>query len=152
MNVAVMYSLALLVAIIGPVVTSRTNKVVGVVPMFVFGTLLMALLPLTIVFNPLYYPAMVAANMLSVLGAALIGSAQGIIASKVLSLEDRTKFHSASGFLNLIPFLILVSGLSYIAHTQGLQYLFKLLGIGLIILVVPLYFLIVLWASEKQSE
>lgn len=152
MNVGVMYAAALLTAIIGPVITSKTNKLIGVVPMFVFGTMLMALLPLTLVFNPFFYPAMVVANMLSVLGAALIGSAQGIIAAKVLSVDDRQKFHSSSGFISLVPFIIIVSILSFIAQTKGLQYLFKIMGLGLIIIVVPLYFLIVLWATDNKSE
>lgn len=152
MNVAVMYSLALIVAIIGPVITSKINKSIGVIPMFVFGTLLMALLPLTIVFNPMFYPAMVAANTLSVLGVALIGSTQGALASKVLSVKDRQNFYSSSGFISLVPFLALVIAGSYVAQTLGLSYLFKLLGLGIIILVVPLYFLIVLWASNKKSD
>ena len=152
MNIAIMYSAALLIAILGPIITSKLNKNIGVVPMFVFGTLLMAVLPLTIVFNPFYYPAMVAANVLSVLGAALIGSAQGILAAKVLSLEDRQNFYSSAGFLSLIPFIIGVGILSYIANNFGLIYLFKVLGFGIIILGVPLYFLIVLWASNERSE
>ena len=147
MNVAIMYSLALIVAIIGPVITSKINKTVGIVPMFVFGTLLLSMLPLTIVYNPMHYPAMVVANSLSVLGAALIGSAQG-----TLSAKDRQNFYSSSGFLSLIPFMILVTGGAYIAQTHGLSYLFKILGLGIIILVVPLYFLIVLWASDKGSD
>ena len=152
MNVAIMYSLALIVAIIGPVITSKINKTVGIVPMFVFGTLLLSMLPLTIVYNPMHYPAMVVANSLSVLGAALIGSAQGTLSAKVLSAKDRQNFYSSSGFLSLIPFMILVTGGAYIAQTHGLSYLFKILGLGIIILVVPLYFLIVLWASDKGSD
>jgi hypothetical protein len=152
MNVAVMYAIALLIAIIGPIITSRLNKTVGVVPMFVFGATLMALLPLTIVYNPYFYPAMVAANSLSVLGAALIGSAQGSLASKVLSLEDRQNFYSSAGFLSLIPFIILVSICAYIAQTTTLQYLFKVVGFGLIIFVVPIYFLIVILAAYKEKD
>ncbi len=152
MNVAVMYSVALIIAIIGPLITSKINKSMGVVPMFVFGTCLMATLPLTIVFNPLYYPAMVVANVLSVLGAALIGSAQGILASKVLSLEDRQNFYSSAGFLSLIPFMLIVTLSAYIAQTQGLVHLFKVMGVGLIAIVVPIYFLIVLWASGNKSD
>ena len=152
MNVAVMYAAALITAILGPVITSKINKILGVIPMFVFGTLLMALLPITIVFNPLFYPSMVVANILSILGVAIIGSAQGILASKVLSVEDRQKFYSAAGFLSLIPFIIIVTALSYVAQVNDLQYLFKLLGIGIIVLVTPLYFLIVLWASKKKSD
>ncbi|MFP4567416.1 MAG: hypothetical protein ACLFN8_00575 [Candidatus Woesearchaeota archaeon] len=151
MNIAVMYSLALIVALIGPIITSKINKTVGVVPMFVFGTCLMATLPLTIVYNTYFYPAIVAANILSVLGAALIGSAQGILASKVLSLEDRQNFYSSAGFLSLIPFILIVITSAFIAQTRGLEYLFKLMGFGLIIFVVPIYFLIVMWASEKKT-
>ncbi len=151
LNVAVMYAFALLISIIGPLVTAKLNKNIGVVPMFVFGTILLAILPLTIVLNPLFYPAMVAAVAISILGAAMIGSAQGILASKVLTVEDRDAFYSSSGLISMIPFMIIVTILAYIAQITSLINLFKILGYGLIILVAPLYFLIVLWASDNKS-
>lgn len=150
MNVAVMYAVALVFALLGPYLTSKINRIVGVGPMFVFGTLLMAILPLVLSYN-LVYEAVVVANTLSILGAALVGSAQGILSSKVLSLEDRNNFYSSSGFLSLIPFIILVTGLSYVAEINGLSYLFQILSVGIVALAVPLYFLIVLWSSKNRS-
>lgn len=150
LNVGVMYAVALLFAFLGPFLVNKVNRSVGVVPMFVFGALLMALLPLTVVFNPYFYPAIVFANALSVLGAALIGSSQGVMASKVLSVEDRKSFYSSGSFLSLGPFIVLVSFFSYLAHITNLSFLFKVLGIGLIVVVVPLYFLIVFWELENK--
>ena len=151
MNVGVMYALALMVALLGPLITSKINKAIGVIPMFVFGTILLAMLPLTIVFTNMYYPAIVVANSFSVLGAAIIGSAQGILASRVLSLEDRKRFYSAAGFLTLAPFIVAVTILSFVANNYGLAHLFKIMGFGLIILATPLYFLLVIWASNKKN-
>ncbi len=149
LNIGVMFGLALLVALLGPMITSRISKNLGIIPMFVFGTLLMAILPLTIAYNK-YLPAIIAANMLSVLGAAFIGSAHSLVASRLLNKEDKNTFYVSSGLFAIIPFLIIVVALSFVAQIYGLVELFKYVGFGIIICLFPLYFMMVIWLSKKS--
>jgi hypothetical protein len=149
LNVGVMFGLALLAALLGPILTSKLSKNLGVAPMFVFGTLLMAILPLTLAYNN-FLPAIIAANALSVLGAAFIGSSHGIVASRLLNKEDRNTFYMSSGLFAIIPFLVIVISLASLAQHAGLAVLFKYVGFGIIACLFPLYFLMVLWLSKKS--
>jgi len=147
-NVGVMIIFALLVVLIGPAITNKLNQKMGVAPLFVFGTLLMAILPLTIVYNA-YFPAVIVANMLSVLGASVIGSGHNLVAARLLNEKDRATYYSSSGIIIIVPFLILAIALSFIADSLGFIELFKYLGFGMIVCLAPIYFAIVLWVSKN---
>lgn len=152
LNVAAIYALALLVSFAGPVLTSKLNKYLGLTPMFVFGSLIMALLPLTIVFNPTsYYPAILVATSLSVLGVAMIGSVQSLFASRLLNKSDREIYYASSGLIILPVFVIVVGFLVSFAQNNGLIALFKYIGIGVLALLLPLYFVLVLWSSKINA-
>ena len=53
LNVALIFVIALLASISGSLLTKRFSKSLGEAPMLVFGTLLIALLPLTMFFKPM---------------------------------------------------------------------------------------------------
>jgi hypothetical protein len=148
LNVGFMLSLALLVVLIGPTITGKMNRNLGVVPLFVFGTLLMAILPLTLYYNA-YFPAIVAANMLSVLGAAMIGSGHNLVSVRLLNEKDRGAYYTSSGMIVLVPFVIIVSLLSLFASKHGLLELFKYMGFGVIVCLLPIYLMIVIWISKR---
>jgi len=151
-NVAIIYAIALLVSFAGPIIAAKLNKYLGLAPMFVFGSLIMALLPLTIVYHPTaYYPAILVATSLSVLGVAIIGSVQSLFASKLLNDKDRQTYYATSGLVIIPPFLVLVSILLAIAQSTGIVSLFKYLGIGVLVFILPVYFLLVFWTSKKED-
>ncbi len=152
LNVGFMLALALLVVLIGPAVTERMNKNLGVAPLFVFGTLLMAILPLTLYYNS-YFPAVVVANMLSILGAAMIGAGHNLVSVRLLNEKDRESYYTFSGLFALIPFIVIVLLLSALAEKNGdLLQLFKYLGFGIIVCLLPIYFLFVLWITGKKQQ
>lgn len=150
LNVGIMLALSLIIVILGPYISGRMSRNFGVVPLFVFGTLLMALLPFVIIHNN-YFPAVVAANMLSVLGAAMIGSGHNIVAVRLLNEKDRESYYTSAGVVSLIPFMFIVGILSFLAQQKGLLELFNFVWIGIIACLFPLYFMVVLWISGKKK-
>ncbi len=150
MNVAVMYGAALLFSFFAPVMTAKFRRVLGLAPMFVFGSLLLALLPLTVVYNANNFYAIIVANVLSVFGGAIIGSAQGLIANRLLNEADKSAFYVSSGMITVIPFLILVGILVALPSVIGFLALFEYLAYGIIILLMPLYLLLVFWSTKTK--
>ncbi|MGV8168463.1 MAG: hypothetical protein ACP5N3_00235 [Candidatus Nanoarchaeia archaeon] len=148
LNVGFMLALALFAALIGPAISAKMNRNLGVAPLFVFGTLLMALLPLTIVYNS-FFPAIVAANVLFILGTSMIGTGHNLVAARLLNEKDREAYYSSSGTVALIPFFILAVLFSFAAQRAGLEGLFKYVGYGIIICLIPIYFSMVVWISKK---
>lgn len=150
LNVGFMLSLALLVVLIGPLITGKMNRNLGVVPLFVFGTLLMAILPLTLYYNA-YFPAVVVANLLCVLGAAMIGAGHNLVAVRLLNEKERESYYTFSGIFALIPFAVLVILISFFADKYGLVRLFKYLGFGVVTCLFPIYFVMVMWISKRNN-
>jgi hypothetical protein len=150
LNVGFMLSLSLLIVLIGPAITGKMNKNMGVAPMFVFGTLLMAILPLTLYYNK-NFPAIIAANLFGVLGAAMIGSGHNLVSVRLLNEKERDSYYTFSGIVAMIPFLILVTILSVFAQKHNLYVLFRYLGILVVAVLLPIYLLIVVWISKRSD-
>jgi predicted MFS family arabinose efflux permease len=143
LNVAIIFVIALITSIIGTLLTKRFAKNLGEAPMLVFGTLLIALLPLTLYYNPNLY-AIGLATVLSVIGGAIVGVAQGLIAERIMTEKEINTYFSGLGFISITPTLILVTVGAIIAQLYTLQTLFLYLGIILAGIVMPLYFILVL--------
>ncbi|HYD02954.1 MAG TPA: hypothetical protein VEC16_01520 [Alphaproteobacteria bacterium] len=152
MNVAVVFVIALVASISGTFLTRKLAKSLGEAPMLVFGTLLVALLPLTLFYNPNLY-AIGLATALSIIGGAVVGVAQGLIAERLMSEKELSTYFSGLGFVSIIPTVILVTIGAILAQTYTLQELFKWLGYGLVAFVMPVYFILVLILdSEYRKE
>lgn len=151
MNVAVIFGVALLASYLGPVLASKLNKYLGLAPMFVFGAIVMTFLPLTIVFNPTsYFPAVLVAASISVIGVSIIGTGQSLLASKLLNEKDRNIYYASAGVVTVLPFLILVTFLVSLVHVYGLIALFKIISVGAIVTLIPIYLVIVFWSTKKR--
>lgn len=148
-NVAIVFGIAVLVSFFGPFITKSAHKHIGLSPMLVFGTLLVALMPLVLAFNP-NLTAIIIANTLSILGATIVGTANGLFARKLLSESHRTLYFSSVSVFSTLPLLALVPIGAYLASIDY-NLLFKVLSASLVILVMPLYFVLVL-ISEKNNE
>jgi hypothetical protein len=151
MNVAVIFVIALITSISGTMLTKAFAKSIGEAPMLVFGTLLIALLPLTIYYNPNLY-AIGLATALSVIGGAVVGVAQGLIAERLMSEKEQSIYFSGLGFVSIIPTLIVVTIGAIIAQLYSLQVLFLGLGIVLALIVMPFYFILVLMVQREYSK
>jgi hypothetical protein len=149
MNVAVILFIAIIVSFLGPAASKYLNQKVGLAPALVFGSLLLAMMPLVSAFNP-NIMNVAAANALSILGAAILGVGQGMLVRKILNEEQRKLFFAALSFMVVVPFLILMPVGAWIAQTYGLTLLFKILAFILIIIVAPIYFILVLMANKLR--
>ncbi|MFH1589501.1 MAG: hypothetical protein ABIB43_02960 [archaeon] len=142
LNVAVVFSIAAIFSFIGPWFTRNLQKHIGISPMLVFGALLTAMLPLSLAYNPNLIVVSVA-SALSIIGASILGMAQGFFTGKLLSDAERKVYFSFVGVAVSLPLLVLVPVGAYIAQVFGLVLLFKILIATLVLVATPLYFAIV---------
>ncbi len=149
LNVALLYSIAILASFTGPWFTRRLQRAIGLSPMLVFGTLLTAILPLTLAINPHFLSAAVAL-VCSVIGGAIVGVAQGLLARKLMDEATRRRYFMSLGLLVSGPYLLLVPLGAFLAASLGLEALFLIVGLGLAVVVAPLYFLLVALANKER--
>lgn len=149
LNVAVIYGIAIITSFTGPWFTKRLQKSIGLSPMLVFGTLLLAILPFTLVYNANLI-SVALALLLGVIGGAIIGVAQGLLVRKLMNEETRRRYFMSLGLIVTIPYLILIPVGSWVAATFGMTTLFLLIGLGLVVVVAPLYFILVAMANKER--
>jgi len=148
-NLAVILVLAILVSFIGPAFSEYLNKKVGLAPTLVFGSLLLAMMPLVAVYNP-HFLSIGLANALSVLGAAILGVGQGLLIRKLLNEEQRKLYFAALSIAVVVPFIILIPLGAWLAQSFGLLLFFKVLAAIVLFLAAPLYFVLVLMANKAR--
>ncbi len=139
----------LFVGLLGPVFSSKIKNAIGLTPTLVFGAMLMAIMPLTLVFNP-ELSSIAAANAFSVAGSAMVGFSQSLLARKLMSGKERKRFFASVGLFMALPYLLLVPVGAYIAQTFGFEVIFSVVGFGFLLLVVPLYFILVALGNNAK--
>lgn len=149
MNIAVIFTFAIMVSFLGPTFSKYLNKKVGLAPTLVFGTLLLAIMPLVSAYNP-HFMSISIANALSILGAAILGMSQGLLVRKLLTETQRKLYFAALSIGVIIPFIIFIPLGSWIAQTFGLLLLFKILALVLLVLAAPIYFILVVFANKLR--
>ncbi len=149
LNVAVLYGLAIMTSFTGPWFTKRLHKAIGLSPMLVFGTLLLAILPFTLVYNA-NIAAVGFALIFSVIGGAILGVAQGLLARKLMDEETRKRYFMGLGVMVALPYLVLLPLGSWFTQAAGMQALFLAIGVGLVVVVMPLYFILVALANKER--
>ncbi len=147
LNVSIVFTIAALTSLIGPVI-SRINAIeYGKFPMLVFGTILMALTPLTFYFNP----NIVSISMgiiIGIIGAAISGVAHGLLINDLVPELQRQEYFSSLGIFSVLPLIITIPLGAYLADAAGIETLFLVLGL-ILLAVVGLYFSIVLMHHKK---
>jgi MFS family permease len=149
LNVAVIFAVAVIVSLLGPWLASRLERHIGYSPMLVFGTLLIAMTPLFMGWSPNIYAIGVGVS-LSIIGAAMVGVAQGLLARKILKEEERTAYFASLAFMIAIPFLFLLPFGAWVAQTYGLTVIFKVITFALLAIVVPVYIVLVAFANKRR--
>lgn len=148
-NVAIIFGVAIFASFIGPMLTKFLQKHTGLTPMFVFGSLLVAILPLTIVLNQHFFAVLAAASS-AVIGSSILGVAQALLARKILPPSVRKAFFNSIELLLIIPFLIFVPIGAFIAWYWSFATLFITMAAAIILLAVPLYLVLVLKTHRKR--
>ncbi|MBW3015287.1 hypothetical protein KY330_02600 [Candidatus Woesearchaeota archaeon] len=147
-NVAVIFLIAILVSLFSPSIARRISKKYGKVPMLVFGTVLLSILPFTFYFNPALITIGIATS-LSVIGSSLVGLASGLLISDLIVKRDRKVYFATFSLIVTIPYIITIPLGALFAQLYGIRTLFLYLGIILLAIVAPLYFLILV-THRKQ--
>lgn len=147
-NIALVFLLALIASFIGPTISKKNAQLYGKFPMLVFGTLLMAITPLTYYFNPSLIPIAMA-TIIGVIGGSIAGVAHGLVIADLMGESDRKAYFSSMSLFAAFPYLLAIPIGAYAAQVLGLKKLFLILGLILAIVVVPLYFIVVLLKKEK---
>lgn len=150
LNVAIIYAIALLVSFVGPFVTKHIHKAIGLSPMLVFGTLLMAFLPITAVFNPNLLAVGVAVTF-SILGNVIVGMAHGMLAHKILGEKDRQAYFASVSLATIVPFLVFIPLGAWWAQTHSLESVFLNMGLILVAVVATIYLFLVYLSNKPQK-
>jgi len=150
MNVAVVFTIAALASMIGPFISRINAKEYGKVPMLVFGTLLMAIMPLTFYYNP-NIVSISMGTLIGIIGAAISGVATGLLSSEIVPDTKRDEYFSMLGVFSVLPCIITVPAGAWIASFYGLPSLFLLLGV-ILVLVACIYFGIVILHHKKNVK
>ncbi len=151
MNVAIISFIALVTSLLTPVITKQNVKEYGKFPMLVFGTMLMAITPLTFYYNP-NLVSITVGTLLGVMGAAIVGIAHGFLAMELLPSRLRESYFNMNSIFVTLPYLIIIPIGGYLGGVMGLRKLFLLLGLVLIAVVMPIYFLVVLVEEIKYRR
>ncbi|MCF7798919.1 hypothetical protein K9M74_03375 [Candidatus Woesearchaeota archaeon] len=151
LNIALVFGIAIFVSLLSPWFTRFVQRRAGLAPMFVFGTLLMTMVPLALLYNPHFY-AVILAVSLGVLGSSILGVAQGLLTNKLLEPSEKKTFFTSLKTLSAIPFLILVGGGAYVAHIGSFPFstLLKIIILVLVGFITPLYFSLVISSQRKR--
>lgn len=138
MNVAMIFIVALVSAMFAPLIAKMLSKKYGNVPLLVFGTVLIALLPLSYYRPTLTTIAM--ATVCGIIGSAIVGLATGLLISNRLPEAERELYYSSYSLLVVVPYLVLFPLGAYLADLYALGPSFFLtLALSLLIPTV-LYF------------
>ncbi|MDD9954251.1 MAG: hypothetical protein OXR66_08015 [Candidatus Woesearchaeota archaeon] len=148
MWLAIIYAIAVIASITGPFFTQQIHKSTGLAPTLVFGTLLMAILPFVLVFNTSIL-AVALGLVFYVIGSAIQGFGQGLIAKKLLKDDIRTQYFRAQSMALAIPYIVFIPVLAWIGNTS-LNTIFLVTAIGMVAIVMPIYFTLVVMSQHEH--
>lgn len=148
-TIAILYSIAIIASFTGPFFTQVLHRSTGLAPMLVFGTLLAAILPLAIVYKP-YVWTFAAALCLHVIGMAIVGVGQSMLAQKIMDEETRRSYFQAQSAVIVIPYLVLIPLVGITAHLLPLHTLLLIAAGGFIGVAMPLYLILVVIGQHQR--
>jgi len=135
LNVAMVFLIAVFSSIFGSAISKIDSKAYGKFPTLVFGTLLMAIMPLTYYYKPNLI-LITMGTILGVIGAAIVGVANGLLSLELVNEKERSLYFSFYSLFIVLTYLILIPILSYFTQLFGLSNLFLLLTVILVIVAL----------------
>ena len=148
-NVAIIFIIALFSSILGPYIVRSNSRLIGKLPLLIFGTLLSAILPFAVYFNR-GLMSLAIATLLGILGASIAESAFGMAFMDMISSEKRNAYFKSLSFIVSLPSVILVALGAFVTQFFGIQVLFIALSILLALVVVPMYFGLLIVESKRK--
>ncbi|MBW3004193.1 MFS transporter [Candidatus Woesearchaeota archaeon] len=147
LNVAVIFLAAALFSLMSPGIARNLSKRYGKIPMLVFGTVLLSIMPFTFYYNPTIF-TIAAGTVLSIIGSSLVGLATGLMLSDLVHKKERKIYYSTFSLIMTVPYIITVPIGAWFAQNFGARVLFFYLGLILLIIVAPLYFILLFIKRE----
>jgi len=138
LNVAIVFLIGILLSILSPKIARTLSLRYGNVPMLVFGTLLLSIMPFTFYFNPSIF-SIAAGTAISVIGSSLVGLGTALSISNLINKKDRKIYYAIFSLIVTIPYLISIPVGAWFTEIYGARILFFYLGIILSLIVTPLY-------------
>jgi hypothetical protein len=148
LNVAMVFLVAVFSSFFGFIISKMDSKAYGKLPTMIFGTLLMALMPLSYYYRP-NLVLITMGTIFGVIGSAIVGVTNGLVTLDAVHEGERRLYFSTYGLSIAGSYIVLVPFLAYFAQTLGLKMLFLILALVLILIVIPLY-LITMIVSNKR--
>lgn len=149
LNLAIIFVVSIFLSFFAPYIINYLKKHIGLTPMFIFGSLLLALLPLTLAYN-LHFLTVLVANSLTLLGSSIIGVSHGLISNKLLNNTEKKFYFQSLSVMMVWPYLILVPIGAFLTQIYGFLFLFKILIIALVVIILPINIRLLLM-TEKQK-
>jgi hypothetical protein len=149
MNLSIIFTISIFVSFFSFIFVNFLKKHVGLTPMIVFGSLLLGLLPLTLIYN-LHFMAVLIASSFTLIGSSIIGFSHGLIANNLLNRHEKTVYFKSLGIMMIWPYFIFIPIFSFFTHIYGFLFLFKTLLFILLFILLPINIKLVLM-SEKQK-
>ena len=137
MNIAIIFSIAAIFATFGPYISQYLSKKMTPVPLLIFGTALTSIMPLTYWYNAHIIPVSLA-TIIGVIGSSITGLATGLFIQS--EVKEKDAYYNTLSIIVTIPYIILIPIGSLVAQVLGLQSLFLIIGIILLI-SIPIYFM-----------
>ncbi len=153
-NVAIVFAVPIITSLFSTTMAKLLSKQYGNVPALVFGTLLIAILPLTMWLKPNLISISMA-MVCAVIGGAMVGLSTGLLLSNNVEPDLRGWYFQAYTLIVALAYLIFIPIASVIAEygnwfgLMSLQMLFAIMSIVLVIIVVPVYFAIFFIEKKK---
>jgi MFS family permease len=148
-NVAVIFMIGIVAGLLAPRLTRMNSLHYGKFPMLLFGTLLMAILPLSYYYKPNLLSIAIG-TIIGIFGGAIVGTAQGLLILDVLKEEERMSFFRFNSSVTVLPYIIGIPLGCLAVQSLGMQNFFLILSLTLVVVVVPIYLSIILMQHKKE--
>ncbi len=147
-NVAIIFIPGLLTAFFIPFIVRSNARIYGRLPLITFGTLLSAILPFTLYYNPNII-SLAMAVVLAITGYSITDVSRGLIAMDLLSKDERNTYFALISLLSTLAYAITIPPLLFAATHFGLRAMFLLIALLLVLIISPLYLLLVIITNKK---
>jgi hypothetical protein len=116
--------------------------------MLVFGSLLMAILPLAYFYKP-NLMSIAAGTIIGVFGSSVLATAHSLVTGDILHEDHIRHIRSASPIITVLLHVVGIPLGALLVHLYGMQALFATLSAAMVLLVLPLYTMVIIRHSRQ---
>ena len=117
------------------------------IPLLIFGSLMLALAPFTYYFSTDILIIGVG-TFIGFVGSSIVGISSSILSSKLLSESEKKNFYDTGSIIMILPYLLFIPLCSFLLFTSNLKIAFLIASLLLIMFVAPIYFILLITQSK----